>query len=69
MCLAIPMKVEKISGEFAWVKNAGLTRQVNIQMVPQVKVDDYLIVHAGFAIAIVNQAEARKTLSLIAKIK
>ena len=65
MCLGIPMRVIKIKGEFAWVKTGRLTRQVNIQMVPKVMVDDYVIVHAGFAIEIINPQAARKTLSLI----
>jgi hydrogenase expression/formation protein HypC len=61
------MKVIKIKQEFAWVKTGGLTRQVNIQMVPRVKVNDYVIVHAGFAIEIINQEAARETLSLLEK--
>ncbi len=68
MCLAIPMRVSKIKGQFAWVKAGGLTRQVNIQMVPGVRVNDYVIVHAGFAIEIINSEAAHQTLSLLERI-
>jgi len=69
MCLAIPMKVKKINGQFAWVKAGGLVRRVNIQMVPTVKVNDFIIVHAGFAIEIIDTDAARQTLSLIYEVK
>ena len=69
MCLGIPMKVAKKKGQFAWVRTGGLARQVNIQMVPRVKMGDYVIVHAGFAIEIINQKAAEQTLSLLDEIK
>ena len=62
------MKVSKIEGQFARVKTGGLMRQVNIQMVPGVEIDDYVIVHAGFAIEIINPAAAGETLSLLKNI-
>jgi len=69
MCLGIPMRVVKIEGQFAWVKTGGLIRQINIQMVPKVTVGDYVIVHAGFAIEIINQEAAQETLRLINEVK
>lgn len=69
MCLGIPMRVVKIEGPFANVKTGGLTRRVNIQMVPKVKIGDYVIVHAGFAIEIINQDSAKETLSLFQQIE
>jgi hydrogenase expression/formation protein HypC len=69
MCLGIPMKVTKKEGRFAWVMSGGLVRQVNIQMVPRVRLGDYVIVHAGFAIQIVNPQAARQTLDLLNEIK
>lgn len=59
------MRVVKIEGQFARVKTGGLMRQVNIQMVPKVTVGDYVIVHAGFAIEIINQEAAWETLRLL----
>ena len=69
MCLAIPMRVIKKNSQFAWVKTGGLTRQVNIQMVPRVKLGDYVIVHAGFAIEVINREAAVQTLSLLDQIQ
>lgn len=65
MCLAIPMKIKSISGEFAEVETAGLTRRVNIQMLPGAKAGDYILVHAGFAIEKVDPRKAKETLRLI----
>ena len=65
MCLGIPMRVKKINKEFAEVESGRLTRNINIQMLTHVKVGDYVIVHAGFAIEIVNPKRAKETLKLI----
>lgn len=65
MCLAIPMKIKKIEGEFAQVETGRLTRTVNIQMLPNAKIGDYVIVHAGFAIQKIDPERAKETLRLI----
>lgn len=65
MCLGIPMRVKKISGDFAQVESAGAARQVNIQMLPRLKRGDYVIVHAGFAIEKLDPAKALETLKII----
>ncbi|MGA2775578.1 MAG: HypC/HybG/HupF family hydrogenase formation chaperone [Candidatus Omnitrophota bacterium] len=65
MCLGIPMKVRKINKDFAEVESGRLTRNVNIQMLKAVKAGDYVIVHAGFAIEIVDPEKAQETLKLI----
>lgn len=69
MCLGIPMKVKKIEGNFAQVESGRLIRTINIQMMPQVKVGDYVIVHAGFAIERVDPQKAKETLRLIDEIR
>jgi len=68
MCLGIPMKIKSIRGEFADVASAGLTRTVNIQMLKTVKVGDYVIVHAGFAIERIDQKKAEETLRMISEL-
>ncbi|MDP2923533.1 MAG: HypC/HybG/HupF family hydrogenase formation chaperone [Candidatus Omnitrophota bacterium] len=68
MCLGIPMRVKKIKGDFAEVETGRLRRQINIQMLPQLNLGDYVIVHAGFAIQKVNPKMARQTLGLINEI-
>lgn len=65
MCLAIPMKVIKVDKENAIVECGGITREVNIQFLTNVKKGDYVIVHAGFAIEKLNRKEAEKTLKII----
>ncbi|MHC1586378.1 MAG: HypC/HybG/HupF family hydrogenase formation chaperone [Candidatus Hecatellaceae archaeon] len=65
MCLAIPAKVLEIHGRWAKVDfGGGVTRDVNISLLEQVKEGDYVIVHAGFAIQVLDREEAEKTLEL-----
>ena len=69
MCLGIPMRVKKISGDFAEVESGRLIRTINIQMLSDVKVGEYVIVHAGFAIQKVDPRKAKETLRLIDEIR
>lgn len=65
MCLAIPGKILNIESENeAIVDFDGIMRNVSLDMLPSAKVNDYVLVHAGFAIEIVNKTEAKKTLEL-----
>jgi hydrogenase expression/formation protein HypC len=68
MCLGIPMKVKKINDDFAEVESGRLRRRINIQMLPHIKVGDYVIVHAGFAIERLDPKKAMQTLRLINEI-
>ena len=68
MCLAIPMKIKSINGEFAQVELGRLKRTINIQLLSSVKVGDYVIVHAGFAIQIIDPKRAQETLRLLDEI-
>jgi hydrogenase expression/formation protein HypC len=64
MCLAIPAKVLEINGETAKVDfGAGTIRDVNISLV-EPKIGEYVIVHAGYAIEILDQKAAEETLEL-----
>ncbi len=60
MCLAIPAKVIKIDGKKAEVDFGGNTREVSIVLTPQVKVGDYVLLHAGFAIQVIDEKEAQE---------
>jgi hydrogenase expression/formation protein HypC len=67
MCLAIPGKVLSIASETpemttAKVSFGGIVKEVNLAFAPAARIGDYVIVHAGFAISILDEAEARKTL-------
>lgn len=68
MCLGIPMKIKKINADFAKVETGRLIRTVNIQMLPKIKIGDYIIVHAGFAIEKIDPQKAEETLRLINEI-
>jgi hydrogenase expression/formation protein HypC len=64
MCLAVPGKILAIDGDTARVDFGGITREANVVLVPEAAVDSYVLVHAGFAIQVLNEAEAEETLSL-----
>lgn len=64
MCLAVPGRVLEIDGDTARVDFGGITREANVTLVPEAAVDSYVLVHAGFAIQVLNEAEAEETLSL-----
>ena len=66
MCLAIPAKVEKLAeANLAEVSVMGAERTISVDLTPDVKVGDYVLVHAGFSIEIVDEENAEKTLELI----
>jgi len=65
MCLGIPMKIIKINNDFAEVETGKLTRNINIQMLPNVKIGDYVLVHVGFAIQKIDEKQAKETLKII----
>ncbi|MBM4329978.1 MAG: HypC/HybG/HupF family hydrogenase formation chaperone [Deltaproteobacteria bacterium] len=64
MCLAIPARVKSIEGIMAEVEVGGVFRKVSLQLTPEVKKDDYVLVHAGFAIHVIDEQEAKETLKL-----
>lgn len=69
MCLAIPVQVKSIDGQQAEVEVGGVSRKVSIWLTPEAKVGDYLLIHTGYAINIIDEAEAEETLKLLAEIE
>ncbi|MEE0705190.1 MAG: HypC/HybG/HupF family hydrogenase formation chaperone [Adlercreutzia sp.] len=66
MCLAIPAKVAKLEeGNLAMVDILGVTREISVDLTPQAQVGDYVLVHAGFAIEVVDEQFAQETIDLI----
>ena len=63
MCLAVPAEVKSIDGVVATVDFGGVSRTANVSLV-DAKVGDFVIVHAGYAIQILDREEAEKTLEL-----
>ena len=64
MCLAIPARVLKIESNLAIVDMAGVKREADIRMVSNVRVGEYVLIHAGFAIEKIGEKEAEETLQL-----
>jgi len=67
MCLAVPMKVVEINGDMAVVESAGLRREVGIMLLSNVKLNDWVLIHAGFAITKLTKKQARETLAIFAE--
>jgi hydrogenase expression/formation protein HypC len=66
MCLAVPGKLLSITGEgetrMGQVSFGGVGKEACLAFVPEAKVGDYVLVHAGFAISVLDEAEAAQTL-------
>jgi hydrogenase expression/formation protein HypC len=65
MCLAIPALIKSIKDYQAVVDIEGVTREVSIQLTPEAKVGDYVLLHTGYAISVIDAAEAEETLKLL----
>ena len=65
MCLGIPAKLVSKSGDRGIVEVGGVRREISLQLLDDVQVDDYVIVHAGFAIQKVDAEEAAETLRIL----
>jgi hydrogenase expression/formation protein HypC len=65
MCLAVPGKILNVSGEdfarMARVSFGGIIKEVSLAYVPEAQQGEYVIVHVGFAISVVDEAEALQT--------
>jgi hydrogenase expression/formation protein HypC len=64
MCLAVPMRLIEAEGNRGVAEIAGVRREVALDLV-QARLGDYLIVHAGYAIEVLDEEEANKTLALL----
>jgi hydrogenase expression/formation protein HypC len=69
MCLAVPTRIKQIKGEMADVELDGASRAVSLAMVPEAQPGDYVLVHAGYAISIVDEIEALETLRLLQELE
>ena len=69
MCLAIPMKViELLPPDKAIVESDGISMEISLKLVDEVNVGDYVIVHTGFALEVLDLTEAEKTLEIFKEI-
>ncbi len=69
MCLAVPMRVNRIQGTMADVELDGVSRQVSLVLTPEAREGDYVLVHTGFAISVLDEQEAQETLALFAQME
>jgi len=66
MCLAIPAQVKELqANNMAEVDIMGVSRHVSLDLVPDSKVGDWVLVHAGFAIQVVDEQYANETLEIL----
>jgi hydrogenase expression/formation protein HypC len=65
MCLAVPVKVVSIEGNEADVEIGGVKRRVSIMLTPEARVGDYVLLHTGYAINVIDEAEAQETLKIL----
>jgi hydrogenase expression/formation protein HypC len=74
MCLAIPGKIESIDNQLDEIFRIGkvsfgeIRKDINLSMVPEAKIGDYVLVHVGVAISIVDEEEAKRTFDLLLQI-
>jgi len=71
MCLAIPGKILAIDDtidtvfQIGKVSFSGITKKINLSLVPEARVGDYVLVHVGVAVSIVDEKEAKKTMDFL----
>ena len=65
MCLAIPALIKSIENTEAEAEIGGITRRISLQLTPEARVGDYVLVHTGYAINILDQKEAEETLNIL----
>ena len=65
MCLGIPGKVIQIEKNVAKVDVGGVSRDISLDLCPDVSVGEYVLIHTGFAIQKVDEEEAKETLDLL----
>jgi len=68
MCLAIPARIVELEGDSAVVDAMGNRFAAKTTLLPQAKLGDLVLIHAGFAISLVDEDQARETWQLIAEI-
>ena len=70
MCLAVPGKIVAVRGDteprMGTVDFGGVRKEVCLEILPEAAIGDYVVVHVGFALSILDEEEARETLNLLA---
>lgn len=68
MCLAVPAKVIEKKGMVATVEVEGIRRDISLMLLPEANEGDYILMHAGFAIQVIDEEEAKITTELLKEV-
>ena len=68
MCLGVVGRIDEIDGDMATAEIMGVRRKISIVLVPEIKVNDYVMIHAGFAINQMDEKDARETEEMILEV-
>jgi hydrogenase expression/formation protein HypC len=68
MCLAIPALVRSVEGSSGIVEIGGIERTVSLALTPEAQIGDYVLLHTGFAISVLDPNEAKETLELLSEL-
>jgi hydrogenase expression/formation protein HypC len=68
MCLAIPALITSIEDKEAEAEIGGISRRISLWLTPEARVGDYVLVHTGYAINILDQEQAKETLAILREI-
>lgn len=68
MCLGVPLKIVELNGSTAVGEMNGIRKKIRIDLLPSLKLGDYVMVHAGFALEIIDETLAQETLEAILEV-
>ncbi len=68
MCVAVPALILSLDGTSAEVDIEGVRRKTSVYLTPEAKIGDYVLMHAGFAIKVIDVKEAQETIALLKEI-
>jgi len=68
MCLAVPMKLVERRDTLGVAEIDGVRREVSLMLQPEARVGEYVLIHAGYAIGVIDEAEASETLALLRQV-
>ena len=70
MCLAIPARIVALGeNDTATVNLGGIRKDISLALVPEARLDDYVIVHVGYALGLIDPEEAERTLAIFAELE
>ncbi len=68
MCIAIPAQIKSIEDKEAEAQIGGISRRISLYLTPEAQVGDWVLLHTGYAIQILDEAEAEETLKMLGEV-